>query len=168
MGAGVAWTGPRSGLVADVKAHTLVARAESGYEEWRLSGALTLPAGSGGRGLSMSSPRARGGSVGSGGAVRRGRRVRDGTAPRGGTCRGRSARRADGLRARSVRGALTATPRTGLSLADGGRDHRLGWRLAPTGDAAGELSLGIEAPRRERTGDQSAAHGIEVRFGARW
>ena len=46
-------------------------------------------------------------------------------------------------------GGFTGSPHVGYGLTDDGRDYSLGWRLAPAGPQAPELSLGVKATRRE-------------------
>ena len=67
-----------------------------------------------------------------------------------------------------VHGALfTGTPVVGLGLSDAAREVRLGWRLTPAGAAVGDVSLGIEAARRESAVDLEAEHRIGASLSAR-
>lgn len=80
---------------------------------------------------------------------------------------------------------FTGTPNMGFWLADGGgREYRLGWRLAratggtfrPSGSfgyfgSFGSFTLSLDATRSEPAGDSTGtapAHAIVLRAGLRW
>ena len=66
-------------------------------------------------------------------------------------------------------GGFTGTPNVGFALSDGGaRDWRVGWRLAPAGEAA-NFSLDLEGTRRESAdGGVPVEHGVTLRGELRW
>ena len=64
-----------------------------------------------------------------------------------------------------VLGSFTGTPYAGLGLSDGGRDRRLGWRLAPGGTAF-DFALGVEGTWTGPAADDAAPeYGVMLRGG---
>ncbi len=167
LGGGIAYADPASRLSMNLRARGLVAHAESGYEEWGVSGALQLSPGASGRGLSLSLTPAFGSDTG--GADRLWS-ARDAAAL---TANGNAdpAARLEtevGYGLAAFDGAFTGTPYAGFGYSDTERKYRLGWRLTrPAG--AGAFQFSLEASRRE-TADGGAApeHGIGFRFTSRW
>ncbi len=64
-------------------------------------------------------------------------------------------------------GRFVGTPHVGLGGSAFGRDLSVGWRLAPEAAAAPDLSLGVEAARREG-GAAGAEHGVRIEVSAQW
>ena len=78
----------------------------------------------------------------------------------------RSAEMGYGLPA--FRGRFVGTPHVGYGVSYGAREIGLGWRLRPAPDAdEPELSLGIEALRRERLGEPPD-HAVQLEVRVRW
>ena len=64
-------------------------------------------------------------------------------------------------------GRFTGSPHVGFGLAAGARDYSMGWRLAPEGATAPDLTFGLRATRRvSDTAAPEHMAGLEVR--ARW
>ena len=64
-------------------------------------------------------------------------------------------------------GRFTGTPHLGYGWSDTARDYTLGWRLAPEGPAAPDLSFDLKATRRESGGAQPD-HGVRGTLTVRW
>ncbi|MDE0416713.1 MAG: hypothetical protein OXI95_07225, partial [bacterium] len=62
---------------------------------------------------------------------------------------------------------FTGSPHAGFGLATAARDYSLGWRLAPEGASASDLSFGVKATRRESE-TRSPEHAVGVEFAVRW
>ena len=67
----------------------------------------------------------------------------------------------------AFRERFTGSPHLGLGLQDTGRDLAIGWRLAPAGAHAPDLSFDVKAMRLERAG-ATPDHGLELNLEARW
>ena len=166
LGAGVGYADPARGLDAALRLHGLAAHADGGYSEWGVSGQLRLVPGAAGRGLSASLAPSWG--VDPGGSERlwmlpdaSGLAANDDAA---------LSRRLDaevGFGLALFGGGFTGTPNVGLGLSDTARELRMGWRLAPAGDA-GDFTLRIDAARREAVNDDAPEHRIGVGVTARW
>ena len=170
LGGRFSYANPETGLGLEANVRALVAHEDSEYEEWGASGALRLAPGERGRGLSFSLAPTYG-TPGSG--VDRLWSARDagGLAPNGTEFEPESRLEGEigfGLPAFGDR--FTGTPNFGFALADGGgREYRLGWRLARAG--GGSFALSLDAARSEPAGDSSGtapAHAVVLRAGVRW
>lgn len=152
-----------------MNARTLVAHAESGYEEWGVAGSVTMAPGRGGRGASLSTAP----KLGSNAQMSTGLwNAPDATnvAPQGHEA-------VDGTRfdmrlgyvygLAGGGGALTATPWVGLGVGKGGRDLRMGYRITPAGANPGDFSIELEAVRRESAASDDD-HGIRATLSAAW
>ena len=167
LGAGVGYADASKGLDMVLRVHGLAAHAEDDYDEWGVSGSLRLAPGVAGRGLVMSLTPSYGAEPA--GSERlwmlpdaSGLAADEYAAP----TRRLDAELGYGL---PVRGAsFTGTPVVGLGLSDAAREVRLGWRLTPAGAAVGDVSLGIEAARRESAADLETEHRIGASLSARW
>ena len=176
LGGRISYANPETGLGLEANVRALVAHEDSGYEEWGASGALSLVPGDRGRGLSFRLAPTYG-------------------APSSGVERLWSARDAGGLASGGetfdpesrIEGEIgyglpafgdrfTGTPNFGFALADGGgREYRLGWRLARAGgSSSGSFALSLDAARSERAGNNdsgsgtSPQHAVVLRAGVRW
>ena len=141
----------------------LLARDDSGYEEWGVSGALRIEPNLSGRGFSLTlAP-----TWGAASSVMdrlwslrdTGRLARNDGPEDGGS--GLETEVGYGLGARPG----VVTPFAGLGLADGGaRTLRLGarWALGPA------TSLNLEGVRREAANDDEADQRFDLSFGIRW
>ena len=170
VGGGLAWSDPKHGLSAELRARGLLTYESRGFRDRGVSGALTWEPGQGtGRGPKLTLTQTVGGSA-SGGA--------DALLSRG-TLAGLAANDdgADDLRRRRLEidfdygfsafdDRFTWTPQIGVGLSDTGRDYRLGWRLTRDG---GSLELSLDATRRESvTDNDTPEHGVGLRLTARW
>ena len=169
VGGGLAWSDPKRGLSAELRARGLLTYESRGFRDRGVSGALTWEPGQGtGRGPKLTLTQTVGGSA-SGGA--------DALLSRG-TLAGLAANDdgeddgADDLRRRRLEidfdyglsafgDRFTSTPQIGVGLSDAGRDYRLGWRLTRDG---GSLELSLDATRRESvTGNDAPERAGECR-----
>ena len=161
-GAGLRYAG--DGVTVEGAVRGLIAHEASGYREWGASGSIRIDPGASGRGLSLTlSPSY-------------------GNAPSG-TERLWSAANAQALApdtrfepgsrleaelgyGLAMPGGLgVVTPWAGLGLAgEGERSLRAGarWKLGP------DVSLGLEATRREAANDDAPEHGLMLRGSVRW
>ena len=180
VGGGLAWSDPKRGLSAELRARGLLTYESRGFRDRGVSGALTWEPGRGtgspGRGPKLTLTQTVGGSA-SGGA--------DALLSRG-TLAGLAANDdgaddgADDLRRRRLEidfdygfsafgDRFTWTPQIGVGLSDAGRDYRLGWRLTRDVRDGGSLELSLDATRRESvTGNDAPEHGVGLRLTARW
>ena len=177
VGGGLAWSDPKRGLSAELRARGLLTYESRGFRDRGVSGALTWEPGQGtGRGPKLTLTQTVGGSA-SGGA--------DALLSRG-TLAGLAANDdgeddgADDLRRRRLEidfdygfsafgDRFTWTPQIGVGLSDAGRDYRLGWRLTRDVRDGGSLELSLDATRRESVTDNDAPeHGVGLRLTARW
>ena len=175
-GGGLAWSDPKHGLSAELRARGLLTYESRGFRDRGVSGALTWEPGRGtgspGRGPKLTLTQTVGGSA-SGGA--------DALLSRG-TLAGLAANDdgADDLRRRRLEidfdygfsafgDRFTWTPQIGVGLSDAGRDYRLGWRLTRDVRDGGSLELSLDATRRESvTDNDTPEHGVGFRLTARW
>ena len=165
IGAGLGYADPSRGLDMTLRVHGLAAHAEEDYDEWGVSGSLSLAPGAGGRGLSMSLTPSYGADPG--GPERLWRQPdADGFAANGDAP---PASRFDaelGYGMALFGGALTGTPNVGIGLSDTAREYRMGWRMNAAAVGAGGFEFNFDVTRRDQ--DAGAGHGIGVRATARW
>ena len=169
IGAGLALSDPTRGLSAEIRARGLLTHEDDGLSERGLSGTLALhPASESGRGLSLSLTQTVGAETRGGTEALLERSTLAGLGADDGG--GLTARR---LEARAGYGfgvfgdRYTATPELGLGLSDGGRELRLGGRLAERISAGLAFELGLEGTRRTFGGAGAGAeHGLVA--GAGW
>ena len=170
VGGRIAWADPETGLSMEANVRALVAHEDAGYEEWGASGALRLAPGDAGRGLSFSLAPTYG-APSSG--VDRLWSARDagGFGSTGGTFEPESRLAGELGYGIALPGGFMGTPNLGFAVANGARDYRAGWRLAPAGAAGFEVNL--DATRRESVnldgGDAAPVeHGVLLRGALRW
>ena len=165
IGGGVAWSAPALGLTVDIEGRTLLAHEADGLKDRGYSASLAFdPRPGTDRGPSLSLRQDWGGQASGGlGALFAADPLED-RAGSEATSRW-TLEAAWGFAALGDR--FTASPHAGLGLAQGSRDYTIGWRLAPAAAAAPNLSLGLEATRRETDGAETGHHvGVEMSF--RW
>ena len=170
LGGGLAWSDPRLGLILDLSGRTLVAHEDGDFEDRGYAASLAFdPHPTSGRGLSFSLRQDWGGRATGGLDALF---APDPLAERTGSGAGGSeatsrwtAEAAWGLPV--LGGRFTGSPHVGVGLAAGARDYTLGWRLTPEGPAAGELSFGIEATRKE-SGTAAPEHAVGFQASVRW
>ena len=166
VGGGLAWNHAKLRLGADVRARTLLAHEDPAAESGGVSVGLVFnPDPPGGLGPSATLRRELGGAAE--GGVRALLAPEGFAAPMGAASgAGRWTGEAEwGLRA--FRGRFVASPSLSYGAGLGAREFGVGWRLAPAPDGGGpELSLGVQALRRE--GPEGADHAVRVEVRARW
>ena len=165
LGGGLAWHHPGWGLSVDVQGRTLVTHAQDGIKDQGLSASFAFdPAPLTALGPSLTLRHDYGGAATGGLDALFAPEALD---TRMGTeATGRwSAEAAWGLPA--FRERFTGSPHLGVGLRDTGRDLAIGWRLAPAGAHAPDLSFDVKAMRLERAG-AVPDHGLELNLEARW
>ena len=65
-------------------------------------------------------------------------------------------------------GRFTATNYAGIRLMESSRDWRLGWQLVTAHRENLNMTLGLEATRRESSDDEPSEHGVMLRGVVRW
>ena len=166
VGAGLRYEGDGIAVAGSVR--WLVAHEATGYEEWGASGSVRIDPGASGRGLSLTlAPTVGNAASGTGTlwSARDARALAPGAAVRGASG-GLDAEVGYGLSL--FGGRFTGTPHAGVSLSDGARAYRLGWRLnaALRGDPGFEI--GLDATRGESANDNAPEHGAMLRAAIRW
>ena len=157
VGARIAYARP--GMTIGGAARTLVAHADSGYEEWGASASVRIDPGESGRGLSLTLTPALGAT---GSASERLWGLSD-TAGLAGDREFEAGRRLETELGYGLRAPVgVVTPFAGLGLADESRTLRLGtrWRLDPT------TSMHLEGVRSGSSDD--AEHRVGLAFSTRW
>ena len=168
LGGRIAWSDPGSGLSVDASVRALVAREDSGYEEWGASGAVRLAPGDSGRGLSFSLARTWGAASSGVDRLWSARDAR-GFVPEGELEAASRLEGELGYGLPAFGGTFTGTPNVGFGLSEASREVRLGWRLAPAGPDDSGFELSLDATRRENAGDDTRPeHGIMRRGAIRW
>ena len=163
LGAGLRYSA--GALTMEGRVRTLVAHADSGYEEWGASGSIQVAPGTGGRGLTLRIAPAWGAT---GSASERLWGARDagelGARATEFEAQGRvESEIGYGIGVPGTRGVVT--PYAGLSLAEGSsRTVRAGtrWNVAPG------AVLGLEATRQESTHGAAGTNAIAFRTELRW
>ena len=167
IGAGLAWSDPSNGITSDLRFHGLAAHEDGRYEEWGVSGSLSIVPDPSGRGVSLS-------MTPSWGAQGQGGRVWD-AQPSALVDEGAAGERPGGRLDTELgyglflSDHLTGTPYMGLGFGQD-REYRLGWRFAS--GRWQSFSLGLEATRREAANDNGAGtpveHGVTLNGAIRW
>ena len=169
VGGGIVLADPRNRFSLALNARGLLVHEASGFREWGVSGALRYdPDPVSERGLSLTLTPSWGAASTGGADALFGRETlaglsRDETRPRDARL---GLKFAYGFSA--VAGRFTGTPYLGLALTtQGGRDVRIGWRLAAARRDAIDMTFGLEAARREDAGDDPE-HTAGLRLTTRW
>ena len=169
VGGGIVLADPRNRFSLALNARGLLVHEASGFREWGVSGALRYdPDPVSERGLSLTLTPSWGAASTGGADALFGRETlaglsRDETRPRDARL---GAELSYGFPA--VAGRFTGTPYLGLALTtQGGRDVRIGWRLAAARRDAIDMTFGLEAARREDAGDDPE-HTAGLRLTTRW
>ena len=180
LGGGLAWSDPKRGIRAEVRARGLLTHESRGFRDRGVSGALTWEPGAGtgtpGRGPKLTLSQTLGGAASGGADALLGRGTLEGLAANdAGAGSGASDLKSRRLELKLGYGfsafgdRFTSTPEIGVGLSDTGRDYRLGWRLTREARAGGSLELSLEATRRESANDNAdPEHGIGFRLTARF
>ena len=169
MGGGLAFSGPSSGLTAELTGRALIAHADDDYREWGVGGSLALDPGAQGRGLSFALRPAWGADASAAERLLGGDPLTGfGAKHDAEEAQGRlDAELGYGLPA--FDGHFTGTPHAGFTLGESAREYTLGWRLAPVSHAGLDFDLGLEATRREAANDDGEPeHAIALKLNARF
>ena len=168
LGGGLAASVSSTGLTVEVRLRTLLAHEAEGYSERGASVQLSwnpspsTPLGFNARLSPSWGVRATGGAE-----ALWGRETMAGVGARNGPAAGNrlEAEAGYGL---PLGGRFVGTPRVGVRTSESGRDYLLGWSVGVLGGGALNLSLGVDAHRRENPRAGGAAHGVAGRVGVRW
>ena len=162
LGGGLQYADSLRGLSVETKARALVAHEDGGYEEWGLSGSLSLDPGRLGRGLALRLDSGWGAAESHAEALWQ-RQTTAGLAPQQGwRAQGRfGAEAAYGLDVPWTYGILT--PYAGVEWAGQSRALRLGWRF----ELGQQLSLSLDAERRADA-HAPAEYGVMLNAGLPW
>ena len=165
LGGGLTWRHLGLGLAFDVQGRTLVTHEEDGVEDRGFSAGIAFDSDPlTDRGPSLTLRHEYGGAATGGLDALF---APDALATRSGTEASRrwAAQAAWGLPA--FRERFTGSPHLGLGLHDTGRDLAIGWRLAPAGANAPDLSFDVKAIRLENA-NATPDHGLELNLKAQW
>ena len=175
IGAGLAWSDPRNGLSAELRARGLLSHAAEGFREHGVSGSLSWdPTPASERGLELTMSQTVGAQSASGVDAIFGQGPLAGLAAGdiggGGDAlaqRGFGIRLGYGLSA--LGDGFTSKPELGFGLSNGQRDYSVGWRLVREGRYGGSLGLSLEASLRESANDNAnPEQAIGARLSARF
>ena len=180
MGAGLAWSDPKRGIQAEVRARGLLTHKSKGFRERGLSGSFAWEPKQGtGRGPKLTLIQTLGGPASGGADALLGRETLAGLAANDNRGSGAGASGDDLAQRRlEVRfgygfsafgDGFTSTPEIGFGLSNTGRDYNLGWRLTRAAGDGGSLEFSFEARRRESANDNvDPQHTIGFKLGARF
>ena len=162
LGGGLRYADAALGLSVETKARALIAHEDGGYEEWGLSGSVSLDPGRLGRGLALNLSSGWGVAESNAQAMWQ-RQTTAGIAPQQAmAAQARFAAQAGyGLDVPWTHGVLT--PYTGLEWAGPSRTLRLGWRFT----LGQSLSLSLDGERRE-DGFSRPEHALMLRTSLPW
>ena len=175
IGGGLAWSDPRTGLSAELRARGLLSHAAEGFREHGVSGSLSwdpTPASERGLELTMSQTVGVHSASGMDAIFEQGTLARLAAGDSGGdgdtlAQRGYGIRLGYGLAA--FGDGFTSKPELGFGLSNGRRDYSLGWRLMREGRYGGSLGLSLEASLRESANDNAnPEHAVGARLSARF
>ena len=150
FGAGLGYANPSRGLDMSLRLHGLAVHAEDGYDEWGVSGQLTLVPGEAGRGLSASLTPSWGVDPGGSGQLWA-QPALTGLAANGDTD---PSSRLDGELGYGMAmfgGRYTGTPNAGFGLSEAAREYRMGWRLTRRRTIPGSSSASMRRATSPRT-----------------
>ncbi len=165
VGAGLGYADPSRGLDMALRVHGLAVHAADGYDEWGVSGQISLVPGDAGRGLSMSLTPSWG--VDPSGSERLWALPASSGLAANGEAEPSSRFDAEvGYGMALLGDRFTGTPNVGFGMSDTARDYRIGWRL--TSANASGFEIGLDATRREAVNDNDAEHGVMVSGALRW
>ncbi len=168
MGGGLVVADASTGLVVDVRARTLIAHEAEGFSERGVSVQFSWnPSPSTPLGFTARVAPSWGVQATGGAEALWGRETMAGVGARGGPAPGNrlDAEMGYGL---PLGGRFVGTPRVGVRTSAAGRDYRLGYSLGVLGGGVLNLSLGVDAHRRESPARGAAEHGVAGRIGVRW
>ena len=167
LGAGLGWADPASGVSVALRGRWLAAHESSGYEEWGVSGSLSVDPGDAGRGLSLTLAPTVGNAASGTGTLWSAADAR-GLAPGGTFEAGQRLDAEVGYGLALFGGRFTGTPHAGLSLTQGAREYRVGWRLSSALEGGPGFEVGLDATRKESANDNAPEHGVMLRGSVRW
>ncbi len=168
MGGGLVVADASTGLVVDVRARTLLAHEAEGFSERGVSVQFSWnPSPSTPLGFTARVAPSWGVQATGGAEALWGRETMAGVGARGGPAPGNrlDAEMGYGL---PLGGRFVGTPRVGVRTSAAGRDYLLGYSLGVLGGGVLNLSLGVDAHRRESPARGAAEHGVAGRIGVRW
>ena len=162
LGAGLRYADSVRGLTVETKARALLAHEDGAYQEWGLSGSLSLDPGRLGRGLALRLDSGWG-VADSGAEALWQRQTTAGIAPQHDSAAQRRITAEMGYGLEVPWTAAILTPYSGVEWAGSGRTLRLGWRFV----LGQRLSLSLDGERTE-TGHTPPAHALMLRTSLPW
>ena len=165
LGAGLSFTRPASGLSLDLAARRLLAHRAPGLEEWGASASLTWdPTPSSDRGLLVSLQQSVGASSSGGMSALLGRDTMAASPGVAGIAGASHLQARAGYGLPMGAGRFIGTPQLGFGLSDGRHDYTLGWHLSVARREEIDLTLGLEASRRENPDAGNPEHGVMLQL----
>ncbi len=170
VGGGVAWSDPKRGLSAEVKARGLLTHEESGFSERGVSGGLTWdPQLSSERGPKLSLNQTLGPFDANGVDALLARDDLAGLAANDDESGRRRFEARLGYGVPAFGGHLTGTPEVAVGVSNTGRDYMLGWWLTSQWSGPQAFEFRVEGLRRESANDDGPPeHRIGFDLTARW
>ena len=162
LGAGLRYADSVRGLIVETKVRALLAHEDGAYQEWGLSGSLSLDPGRLGRGLALRLDSGWG-VADSGAEALWQRQTTAGIAPQHDSAAQQRITAEMGYGLEVPWTAAILTPYSGVEWAGSGRTLRLGWRFV----LGQRLSLSLDGERTE-TGHTPAAHALMLRTSLPW
>ena len=162
LGAGLRYADSVRGLIVETKVRALLAHEDGAYEEWGLSGSLSLDPGRLGRGLALRLDSGWG-VADSGAEALWQRQTTAGIAPQHDSAAQQRITAEMGYGLDVPWTAAILTPYSGVEWAGSGRTLRLGWRFA----LGQRLSLSLDGERKE-TGHTPPEHALMLRTSLPW
>jgi len=165
LGAGLGFTKPASGLSLDVAIRGLLTHEVSGFQEWGASASLMYdPTPASDRGLSMSLQQSVGASSSGGVNALLARETMAEPAAYGGIGGASRLQARAGYGLPIGEGRFIGTPQLGFGLSEGRHDYTLGWHLSVARQQDLDLTVGVEASRRENPDASDPEHGVMLQF----
>ena len=162
LGAGLRYADSVRGLIVETKVRALLAHEDGAYEEWGLSGSLSLDPGRLGRGLALRLDSGWG-VADSGAEALWQRQTTAGIAPQHDSAAQQRITAEMGYGLDVPWTAAILTPYSGVEWAGSGRTLRLGWRFV----LGQRLSLSLDGERKE-TGHTPPEHALMLRTSLPW
>ena len=165
LGAGLSYTMPVSGLSLDLAARGLLAHRAPGLEEWGASASLAWdPTPSSDEGLSLSLQQSVGASSSGGLNALLARETMTASPGVGGMDPASRLQARAGYGLPMGNGRFVGTPQLGFGLSEGRHDYTLGWHLSVARREELDLTVGVEASRRENPDASRPEHGVMLQL----
>ena len=165
LGTGLAFNKPDSGLSLDLAVRGLLTHEASGFQEWGASAALIYdPAPSSERGLSMSLQQSVGASSSGGMHALLARDTLAQPAAYAGIGGASRLQALAGYGLMLGDGRFVGTPQLGFGVSAGRHDYTLGWHFSAARREELDLTVGVQASRRENPDASNPEHGVMLQL----